>query len=325
MNPRSLADPCMWFLTMNGNRTSEGPQKIRYARVAARKVPQSHTRERTKRNPSLTSWNAVFGSVRGTVDLTRPHAGDARDRHDEGERIDQEGRAGVPAPDADQPSPDGGAQHAGRGRTDELVEGVRLVQIRAGHQLRHDRIEGRTEERGPGPERGGHDHHVPELQDAADRQHPRGRPRSRRGSRPPRSSPSAGRTGRSPHRRSGGRRSAAASSRRPRSRARSGRSRARRPATRAPRGRCRRRSATRSSRSRAAGSLDAGAGGGSGRDPTASSCITPFARPLGVWTGGDRGPRSPPGSPRGRVVPTGIPPGRRAPSGRHRATARRRR
>ena len=122
-----------------------------------------------------------------------------------------------------------------------------------------------------------------------------------------------------------GRRSAAPSSRRRRSRARSGRSTARRPATRARRGRCRRRSATRSSRSRAAGSRDAGAAGGSGRDPTARSCITPFARPPGGWTGGDRGPRSLPGSPRGRVVPTGIPPGRRGPSGRHRATARRRR
>ena len=29
MNPRSRADPCMWFFTMKGSKTSDGPQKIR--------------------------------------------------------------------------------------------------------------------------------------------------------------------------------------------------------------------------------------------------------------------------------------------------------
>ena len=287
-------------------------------------APQPYTRA-DEAEPLLDVLERGLRLVRGPVDITRPHARDARDRQDEGERIDQEGRAGVPAPDPDQPSPDRGAEHPGRGRTDELVEGVRLVQIRARHQLRHDGIEGRAEERGPGPERGCHDHHVPELEGPADRQHTEGghaQSADRVGCdhHPPPVEPVAHHT--ADQEEAG---SAAASSRRPRSRARSGRSRARRPATRARRGRCRRRSATRSSRSRAAGSLDAGAAGGSARDPTARSCITPFARPLGAWIGGDRGPRSLPGSPRGRVVQPGIPPGRRAPSGRHRATARRRR
>ena len=68
------------------------------------------------------------------------------------------------APHGDEPSADRGADHARGGRSDELVQRVRLVQVGARDELRDDRIEGRAEERGAGAEGRRDDQDVPELE-----------------------------------------------------------------------------------------------------------------------------------------------------------------
>lgn len=55
MKPRSLADRRISSFTTKGSRESAGPQKTRYARVAARNVPHSQVCVRTSRNPSRIS------------------------------------------------------------------------------------------------------------------------------------------------------------------------------------------------------------------------------------------------------------------------------
>ncbi len=251
----------------------------------------------------------------------------ADDRGQERDGVDQERRSRIRPPQAAISHPPiAGPIIRAAARSDELVKGVRLVEIGARHQLRHDRIEGGAEERGAGTEGRGHDHDVPQLTGPRRARGPRGSQRSpsrsasaaiitrRRSNRslttPPRSRKMiCGSGDRDAHDRESGRRC----------------STARRPATRATRGRCRRRSATPSSRSRGAGSHGVGAAAGCERDPDSRSMITPFATRPGGWIAGAHERRSLPGCRRGRAAPKGIPRGHPGPSARHRGAARRRR
>src|SRR5439155_1345309 len=53
--PSVPAEPWRSFLTTNGNSTSAGPRKTRYAIPAETSVPQSQARRRTNRSPCLSA------------------------------------------------------------------------------------------------------------------------------------------------------------------------------------------------------------------------------------------------------------------------------
>ncbi len=106
--------------------------------------------------------------VHRRVDGVRAHEQQRHDRDPERQGIDQERAAG--APRDEEPAqrragqPPGGGPH-------ELVQRVGLDEQVARHQVGHDRVERRTEERGSSAVERSESHEMPELEGPVERQH----------------------------------------------------------------------------------------------------------------------------------------------------------
>ena len=146
--PSSPAEPPISLLDDEGQRAPPpGPQKIRYASVAARNVPHSQTRARTYRSPSAISCAIEPSSSTSRRTGCRPT--DKRQPIDTSERprVGEERGAGAATGERDDPPADRRAEHAEQGRAHELIERIRLRKFRFGDEVGHDGVERGTEER----------------------------------------------------------------------------------------------------------------------------------------------------------------------------------
>src|SRR3972149_3947469 len=110
MYPSSLAERPISSFTMKGSSTSSGPQKMRYASVAARTVPPNQRGVGRDVADPLFDLPAHRGRLlvlrRGPPG--RAHEDQAGDRDRESEPVDQERVAGPAVERGDQPAAEGG-------------------------------------------------------------------------------------------------------------------------------------------------------------------------------------------------------------------------
>ena len=167
ITPRTSASPPSSLRTMNGSSTSNGPRNSSSVSAADSSVaPQPRLRAHEPRPLA-----DVLEDRRPRV-LARhgqgPHQSDADHRDHEGARVDGEGSAGSQC--RHQQAADRRACEAERDGLRELLERVRLDQEPLRDHVRHDGLEVGGEDRLAHAVEDGEGDHVPQLDDAGERE-----------------------------------------------------------------------------------------------------------------------------------------------------------